>query len=72
MESLGICISLYSFMSSINSEFYLLLSKLKILLTFSYQIHLDRNFSAMLNKGGERRYLYLVMILEEKCSAFYH
>ena len=72
MESLGICISLYSFMSSVNSEFYLLLSKLKILLTFSYQIHLARSFSAMLNKGGERRYLYLVMILEEKHCAFYH
>ena len=72
MESLGISISLYSFMSSVNSEFYLLLSKLKILLTFSYQIHLARSFSAMLNKGGERRYLYLVMILEEKHCAFYH
>ena len=42
------------------------------ILTFSYQIDLASTFSAMLNKGGERRHHYLVMILEEKLCAFYH
>ena len=55
-------ISLYNFMSSVNSEFYLLLPKLNFLKTFSYRIDLARTFSAMLNKGGERRHHYLVMI----------
>ena len=60
-------ISLYNFMSSVNSEFYLLLPKLNFFKTFSYRIDLARTFSAMLNKGGERRHHYLVMI-----RAFYH
>ena len=73
MLSGGIFRIFYSIMSSVNSDSFTSSFPIGIsCISFSSLIAMAGTSNTMLNKSGARGHPYLILILEEKVSAFHH